>query len=99
MERADMTEPSQTDDEEPRPPIRLPRGRECECRVEGCGLFFSSESAFQKHFTRRGHVHPSEVGLIERTNARGPVWGFAGEKPVPGRPRTFQEGPEDGSDG
>lgn len=30
-------------------PVRLPTGAECECRAEGCGLFFTSETAFGKH--------------------------------------------------
>lgn len=55
---------------------RLPRGAECQCMADGCGLFFSGESAFGKHWTKGGHVHPSSVGLVERQNVRGSVWGW-----------------------
>ena len=57
-------------------PLRLPKGAECECRAEGCGLFFSGETAFAKHWTQRGHAHPSEVGLVQRQHTSGPVWGW-----------------------
>jgi len=57
-------------------PVRLPKGAECECRADGCGLFFSSETAFTKHWTRGGHAHPREVGLVERHHRAGPVWGW-----------------------
>lgn len=60
---------------------RLPRGSECQCMADGCWLFFSGESAFNRHWTKNGHVHPSEAGLVERQRAAGPVWGRAGENP------------------
>jgi len=46
-----------------------------------CGLFFTGESAFKKHWTRAGHVHPREIGMVERTRKSGPVWGLPGENP------------------
>lgn len=49
--------------------------------ADGCGLFFTGESAFKKHFTKVGHVHPSEVGMVEREHRGGPVWGLPGENP------------------
>ena len=65
---------------------RFPQGGECQCMAEGCGLFFSSETAFEKHWTRRGrktgpaeHVHPSEVGMVERQRSRGPTWSLPGD--------------------
>lgn len=56
---------------------RLPGGAECQCGE--CGVFFSSESAFEKHWTKDGHKSAREVGLVERMNARGPVWGWPGD--------------------
>ena len=64
-----------------RDPQRLPRGAECQCMEETCGLFFTAESAFKKHWTKAGHVHPSKAGLVEKTRANGPVWGLPGENP------------------
>lgn len=61
---------------------RLPKGAECQCMADGCGLFFSGESAFRKHWKRGGHVHPAEAGLVERTRVAGPVWGMPGENPL-----------------
>lgn len=73
-------------------PRRYPRGSECECTVEGCGEFFSGESAFEKHWTKKsGHVHPSEVGLVQRQHVGGPVWGHPGEIPTDAL-RTRREG-------
>lgn len=57
---------------------RSPQGAECQCAADGCGVFFSSESAFEKHWTKNGHVAPIAVGLVERASARGPVWGWPG---------------------
>lgn len=65
--------------------MRLPKGSECQCMAEDCGLFFSGESAFRKHWTRAGHVHPFEVGMVERQHKGGPVWGLPGENPQFGR--------------
>ena len=62
-------------------PERLPRGSECQCMVDGSGLFFTGESAFKKHFTKEGHVEPSAVGLVEKLRARGPVWALPGDNP------------------
>ncbi len=76
---------------------RLPKGSECQCRAEGCGLFFTGETAFKKHWTRAGHVHPSEVGLVERQRVAGPVWGG----PSPDAPiarSAAQGGPINGSE-
>ncbi len=55
---------------------RLPAGAECQCMAEGCGLIFTGETAFTKHWTKDGHVQPSAVGLVERQRANGPVWGW-----------------------
>ncbi len=60
---------------------RLPRGSECQCMAEGCGLFFTSESASYRHWTKTGHRHPSEVGLVERQRVAGPIWGRPGQNP------------------
>lgn len=54
--------------------IRYPKGSECQC--DACGVFFSCESAFNKHWTKDGHKHAREVGLVERMGARGSVWGW-----------------------
>lgn len=51
--------------------LRLPKGDECACVP--CGLIFATEEAFGRHITRRGHVHPEAVGLVEQ-DAGGPVW-------------------------
>lgn len=65
-------------------PDRLPKGSECQCMADGCGLFFTGESAFKKHWTKVGHVHPTEAGLVEKTRASGPVWGMPGDSPFAG---------------
>lgn len=57
---------------------RRPQGAECQCTADGCGLFFSSESAFEKHWTKDGHKSPDAVGLVAREGPRGPVWGWPG---------------------
>lgn len=64
------------------PAARLPKGSECQCMADGCRLFFSGETAFKKHWTRGGHVHPADVGLVERQRVGGPVWGLPGENPL-----------------
>lgn len=70
---------------------RLPRGAECQCMADGCGLFFTGETAFAKHWTKNGHVPPSEAGLVERERVAGPIWGWPGENPTIAR-ETAQEG-------
>ena len=57
---------------------RSPKGAECQCAADGCGLFFSSESAFERHWTKNGHASPESVGLVVRDGPRGPVWGWPG---------------------
>lgn len=52
--------------------LRLPKGDECACVP--CGLIFADERAFGRHITRRGHVDPAAVGLVEKDVAGGPVW-------------------------
>jgi hypothetical protein len=54
--------------------LRLPKGDECACVP--CGLIFADEEAFGRHITRRGHVEPTTVGLVEKVVAGGPVWGL-----------------------
>ncbi len=54
--------------------LRLPKGDECACVP--CGLIFANEDAFGRHITRRGHVDPATVGLVEKAVAGGPVWGI-----------------------
>lgn len=49
--------------------------------AEGCGLFFTGETAFNRHWTKNGHVHPSEAGLVEKQRKAGPIWGKPGENP------------------
>lgn len=55
---------------------RSPQGAECQCT--SCGLFFSSESGFERHWTKNGHVKPTDIGLVARESPRGPVWGWPG---------------------
>lgn len=65
--------------------------------AEGCGLFFTSESAFNRHWTKNGHAHPSEVGLVERQRVAGPIWGRPGQNPR-SADAVDQEGPNPDSD-
>lgn len=58
-------------------PGRLPTGSECQC--VRCGLFFTGESAFERHWTKRGHVHPDDVGLVKKQRKGGTTWGRPGE--------------------
>jgi hypothetical protein len=82
---------------------RLPVGSECQCMAEGCGLFFTGEAPFVKHWTKKGHVHPSEVGLVGHERSQGITWGSPGpgRKP-PGRagspPRTGEASPNTAPD-
>lgn len=80
---------------------RLPRGSECQCMAAGCGLFFTGESAFNKHWTKTGHVHPSEVGLVEKMRAAGPIWGRPGtwDRSATIADGIDQEGPNPAKDG
>lgn len=77
---------------------RLPRGSECQCMAEGCGLFFTGETAFSKHWTKNGHAHPSEVGLVEKERVAGPIWGWPGQNPTIAL-GVAQEAPETGAAG
>lgn len=93
--------PSRANDSKTGATERLPKGSECQCRAEGCGLVFTSESAFERHWTKGGHVHPSEVGMEEKARANGPTWGMPGDPSKLDRiaRRTRQEatnGPSDG---
>lgn len=64
--------------------------------AEGCGLFFTSESAFNRHWTKNGHRHPSEVGLVERQRVAGSVWARPGHNPR-SADAVAQEAPETGT--
>lgn len=80
---------------------RLPRGSECQCMAAGCGLFFTGETAFNRHWTKNGHVHPSEVGLVEKMRAAGPIWGRPGtwDGSTRSADGIAQEGPNTAEDG
>ncbi len=81
-------------------PPRLPRGSECQCMADGGGLIFTGETAFTKHWTKTSHRHPSEVGLVERERAAGPVWGWPSSDQNPRSAEAArQEGPITGSGG
>lgn len=63
--------------------VRRPKGAECQCVV--CGLFFTGESAFNKHLLRLrdggGCKPPAETGLVRRDRKAGECWGLPGERP------------------